>query len=1178
MNFQSKAPLPPSIRSRTVTAVLGPTNTGKTHLAIERMLAHESGLIGLPLRLLAREVYGKLVARAGEAAVALVTGEEKIVPDTARYWVSTVEAMPRETDVQFVAIDEVQIAGDLERGHVFTDRILNLRGRGETLLLGAGTIRGLLERLLPGLNVVTRPRMSVLSYAGAKKLTRLPARSAIVAFSADEVYAIAELIRRQRGGAAVVLGALSPRTRNAQVELFQSGDVDFLIATDAIGMGLNLDVDHIAFAGNRKFDGYQYRQLTAGELGQIAGRAGRHMRDGTFGVTGRVDPFEDELVQALETHQFPALKTIQWRNPQLDFASLDALRRSLDAPPREEGLSRAPPADDVTALEFAQRDESVRRLADHPRRVSLLWDVCSLPDYRRIAPANHGELVTTVYDFLVRRGHIPDDWFERQVKEADRTEGDIDTLANRIAHIRTWTFVANRIDWVKDPTHWREVTRAIEDRLSDALHDRLTQRFVDRRTSVLMRRLRENAMLEAEITADGDVLVEGHRVGHLDGFRFAQDTAAEGQDAKALKNAAAKALASEIETRADRLSRAGNGDFALASDGTIRWLGQPVARLIAGADALTPGVVILADEQLTGPAREKVDARLALWVKAHIDTLLKPLTDIRDAQDLEGIARGLAFQLVENLGVLERSQVSEDVKALDQTMRAGLRKYGVRFGAYHIFLPMLLKPAPSGLVAQLWVLKNGAADPQMVTGLHQLSMSGRTSIPVDKTVPKALYRVIGYRVAGERAVRIDILERLADIIRPLIAWKPLDPSATPPDGAIPGGGGFTVTVSMTSLVGCSGEDFASILKSLGYRVEKRKLPPRPNQRGPKPVAGPAEAAPVAVVDALAGEPAAGGEQTAPAADPIEAAPETAAVVDTGRADAAATDTTSHASAEAVAPPPAEVEPTVIAEAVEAITPEATPAVEPMADAVSEPPAHAEPETAEVEASAPATAEDQPAVAAPPDEAGAPPADHAVSHDAQPLPADTASSDDTAAPEGAEAAPAGETAETAVAGEAAEAAVPELVEVEVWRPGRFERRDNAPRDQQRGRQGDRGPRSGPPRGERPPRDGAAAPAGDRRPDGPRPDQPRREGPRPEGGRPDGQRGGERRDRRYDSFGPRDGADRGPRPGGPPPRPDRPNDRPQADRAKRPEKPIDPTSPFAALAALKAELEAKGKDKK
>src|SRR6186997_3112397 len=447
ISFSSPSNRDSGARGAGVTAVLGPTNTGKTHLAIERMLGHSSGIIGLPLRLLAREVYNKVAARAGTEAVALVTGEEKIKPPHPRYWVSTVEAMPRDLDVAFLAIDEVQLGADLERGHVFTDRMLNRRGREETLVLGAQTVRPMVERLLPGAHVLTRPRLSQLSFAGEKKITRLPRRSAVVAFSAEEVYSIAELIRRQRGGAAVVLGALSPRTRNAQVALYQSGDVEYLVATDAIGMGLNLDVDHVAFASDRKFDGYQFRKPNPAALAQIAGRAGRATPDGTFGTTGRCDPFGPELVQALESHTFEPIRLLQWRNTDLDFASLAALQVSLAVAPNEPGLTRAPIAEDILVLEHAARDAGVRAAAKTREAVERLWDVCQVPDYRKIAPATHAELAVTLYGFLMREGRIPTDWFARQVALADRTDGDIDTLSNRIAHVRTWTFVANRPDW-----------------------------------------------------------------------------------------------------------------------------------------------------------------------------------------------------------------------------------------------------------------------------------------------------------------------------------------------------------------------------------------------------------------------------------------------------------------------------------------------------------------------------------------------------------------------------------------------------------------------------------------------------------------------------------------------------------------------------------------------------------
>ncbi|MFD1703433.1 helicase-related protein, partial [Methylopila henanensis] len=842
------APAPASdilapMRGRGVTAVLGPTNTGKTHLAIERMAAHGSGLIGLPLRLLAREVYQRLVERVGAEKVALVTGEEKIKPLGARYWVSTVEAMPRDLDVDFVAIDEIQLCADLDRGHVFTDRLLNRRGRYETLALGAATMKPLVEKLLPGAHVVGRPRLSQLMFAGERKLTRLPPRSAIVAFSAEEVYAIAELIRRQRGGAAVVLGALSPRTRNAQVAMYQAGDVDYLIATDAIGMGLNLDVDHVAFAGDRKFDGHQFRRLNPSEIAQIAGRAGRHLRDGTFGTTGRCPPFEPELVERLEGHSFDAVKVLQWRNARLDFASVGALLDSLSRPPAEAGLTRAPDADDVRALAHLARDPLVRDAARGAKAVSLLWDVCQVPDYRKIAPAQHTELLSELYGFLSRPGKVPTDWFARHVALTDRADGDIDTLSARIAHIRTWTFVANRADWLDDPVHWQGVTRGVEDKLSDALHERLAQRFVDRRTSVLMRRLREKDMLEAEITKDGGVTVEGHHVGRLAGFQFAPDSSADSVEGKALRAAAAKALTGEIEARANRFANAGDGDIVLAADGAVRWQGELVGKLAKGDKALSPRIRVLADDLLAGAAREQVDKRMDQWIRGHVAKLLGPLSALEQAEDVTGVARGVAFQLVEELGVLDRARVADEVKGLDQDSRSSLRKHGVRFGAHHIYLPALMKPAARALAAQLWALAHGKDADAKVDDVAHLAASGRTSIPVDKEIDKGVYRALGYRVCGERAIRVDILERLADLIRPAIAWKP-GQTGTPPAGAFEGNG-FTVTVAMTSLAGCSGEDFATILRSLGYRMERRPKPAEPIAP-PAPVGAEAPAAEAAV--------------------------------------------------------------------------------------------------------------------------------------------------------------------------------------------------------------------------------------------------------------------------------------------------------------------------------------------
>jgi len=810
-------------QSRHVTAVLGPTNTGKTHLAIERMLGHETGLIGLPLRLLAREVYDKIVARIGARDVALITGEEKIKPDNPRYYVCTVEAMPREVEADFLAVDEIQLAADPDRGHVFTDRLFHARGSGETLLLGAQTMADSIRELIPGANFIARPRLSKLTYSGQKKITRLQSRSAIVAFSANDVYAIAELIRRQRGGAAVVLGALSPRTRNAQVALYQSGDVDFLVATDAIGMGLNLDVDHIAFAGTRKFDGRTHRSLTPAELAQIAGRAGRHLNDGTFGVTGDVEPFDQELVNKLENHDFEPLKVLQWRNTQLDFGSIDRLKDSLRRVPDHAGLTRARTADDLEALDLASSDPAIAGLATAPAAVKRLWEVCQVPDYRKVAPASHAELVATLYKFIMsEEGVIPEDWFAAQVEQADRTDGDIDTLSNRIAHIRTWTFVSNRREWLKDPDHWQGKTRDIEDKLSDALHEQLTQRFVDKRTSVLMKSMRDKDSLFAEIEKDGRVVVEKHYVGKLEGFSFTPDAAAAGVHGKAARNAAAKVLVHELAARSDRLAAAPDTAFTLTKEGQIIWEGQEIGRLAAGDDPLKPNFTLFSDEHLAAIDKDNITSRIEAWLAHHIEIRLKPLVEISKAEEITGLARGIAFRLRENFGVLKRDTVAEEIKSVDQEGRAQLRKYGVRFGAHHIYFPLLLKPASADLLLLLWLLKHGSEHNLTPSSIGEAPRQGLTSVPRNAAVPEPFYRASGFHVCGPRAVRIDMLERLADIIRPLTAWRPSETASEPPAGAA-GGGAFKIRPEMMSIMGCSGEELGLILESLGFRREKRPI-------------------------------------------------------------------------------------------------------------------------------------------------------------------------------------------------------------------------------------------------------------------------------------------------------------------------------------------------------------------
>ena len=752
-----------------VTAVLGPTNTGKTHLAIERMLGHHSGLIGLPLRLLAREVYDKIVARIGPSHVALITGEEKIKPKNARYWVSTVEAMPREIDVDFVAIDEIQLAADIERGHVFTDRLFHARGKEETLLLGAETMRTALNVLLPGVNFISRPRLSKLSYAGPKKISRLPRRTAIVAFSARDVYEIAELIRRQRGGAAVVLGALSPRTRNAQVELFQSGEVDFLVATDAIGMGLNLNVHHVAFAGSRKFDGINHRELYATEIAQIAGRAGRHLTDGTFGVTGDVHPFDSELINSIESHEFEPVKALQWRARTLDFASVPRLLESLQFSPQKPYLQKARENDDVLALEALSKDEDIMARAQGPVNVQRLWEVCQIPDYRQIGIGDHSHLVRQIFQFIVKdNGLIPDDWYSQQIEPHNRTDGDIDTLQARLAHIRTWTFVANRVDWLADPTYWQETTRKIEDNLSDALHVALTKRFVDKRTSTLMKRLRDSDDLFVEIDDLGQIHVEDHLIGEISGFQFTPDSESAGIDGRAARAAAAKVLTKELAMRSEQLLSAEISEFSLSPRGDVLWKDAPVASLQKGDHILRPIVQLKADEQLNGSLRDETSARVQAVVTDLIADKLAPLVNLEKTDELTGLSRGIAFQLVENLGILEREPIAQDIRQLDQDARRQLRKFGVRFGAFNIYFPLLLKPAAAELNSLLWLIFTDNLENQEK---WELPRAGLTSAAHASEIDAAYYRTAGFHVCGKRVVRVDMLERLADQIRPLVAWR-----------------------------------------------------------------------------------------------------------------------------------------------------------------------------------------------------------------------------------------------------------------------------------------------------------------------------------------------------------------------------------------------------------------------
>ena len=784
-----------------MTAVLGPTNTGKTHLAVERMLGHRSGIIGCPLRLLAREIYDRVAAARGSGQVALITGEERIVPDRPRYYVCTVESMPLDVPVEFVAIDEIQLAADPERGHVFTDRLLNARGLSETMFLGAATMAPLIRRLVPDAEFISRPRFSKLSYAGSRKMTRLPGRSAIVAFSAAEVYQMAELLRRFRGGAAVVMGALSPRTRNAQVALYQAGEVDYLVATDAIGMGLNMNVDHVSFAGLSKFDGREPRDLRPAEIAQIAGRAGRHARDGTFGTTLDVGPLDPEIVGAVENHMFEPVHRVYWRNSRLDLSSVKALIRTLEAPPPHTELIRPREAEDLGSLRALANMPDIASLATDYDAVELLWDVCRVPDFRKTVADLHLRLLSALYRHLMSpAGRLPEAWVGRLVDQLDRTDGDIDTLATRIAHIRTWNYIAHRPNWLEDRTALQKRAREIEDKLSDALHDRLTQRFVDRQTTLLTRRLKQKEALVAAVRRDGTVIVEGEEVGTLTGFDFLPDDGEAWRNGRALRAAVRQALEPEIRKRAGALATAQATDITLDAVGTLKWLDAPVARLVRGTDLARPDLRLLAGDLIPPASRQRIERRLAAWLRSHLQSVLGPLHLARDA-DVSGAARGLIYQVTEALGTIPRAAVGDQLRNLDDGDRGKFARLGLRLGRETVFLAPMLKPPQMAMRALLWCLYN---DRSVVS-----PDAGRVSLPVDADHPDDYYAAVGYRRLGPRALRVDMLERLAAELRKRARKGP-----------------FAVDAALLNLAGCTGEDFDGIAKALGYR-------PSPTESGPE---------------------------------------------------------------------------------------------------------------------------------------------------------------------------------------------------------------------------------------------------------------------------------------------------------------------------------------------------------
>jgi ATP-dependent RNA helicase SUPV3L1/SUV3 len=792
-----------------LAAILGPTNTGKTHLAVERMAAHSSGMIGFPLRLLAREIYDRVVGMKGANRVALITGEEKIVPRDARWFLCTAESMPMERDFAFVALDEAQLGADPERGHVFTDRMLHARGREETMILGAETLAPMVRSLLPKAEIIGRPRFSTLSYAGPSKLSRLPPRSAIVAFSAEQVYAVAEMLRRMRGGAAVVMGALSPRTRNAQVAMYQAGEVDYLVATDAIGMGLNMDVTHVAFAGLSKYDGHRRRRLTPAEMAQIAGRAGRHQRDGTFGVLtleGELSAeFRPEELAAIEEHRFAPLDHLYWREGDPDFRSVEALVRSLERRPSEPGLRAAPEAIDLAVLKRLAGDPDVAVRALGPEAVRRLWAACGLPDFRKTGPEHHSRLVARLYLHLSEGdGRIPQPWYAAQVAQLDNVQGDIDALADRLAGVRTWAYIAHRSDWLADPAEMAERTREVEEKLSDALHERLTQRFVDRRTSVLLKDIGRKGVGEFPVIVDeqGEVTVGSFPIGRMEGFAFEVDPTARHSDRKMLLATAERRLGGEYEKRAAALAADSDDHFTLRTEPgqpvAVLWRGHEVARLGPGKNLLSPRILVDRRlDRLSERGRAIVVERLDTWVRHQVERALGPLRAAGlAAQDREAPAamRSILAMLVDEGGIVEREAVARPLAELDREQRRAVTRLKVRIGALDLFMPDVLKPEARRWRTALRAAAGGAPMPE-------LPGESAVLLPAPPNGEQARLTRLGFRPLGPQMLRVDLVERLAKHAHEARTGKPQP----------------VVDEALATSLGLQPQAVAKLMRDLGFR-------------------------------------------------------------------------------------------------------------------------------------------------------------------------------------------------------------------------------------------------------------------------------------------------------------------------------------------------------------------------
>ena len=785
------------MKKNKITAVLGPTNTGKTHLAIETMLSFDSGMMGFPLRLLAREVYDKVIKKVGSEQAALITGEEKIIPTNAKYFLCTVESMPIDKYLDFVAIDEIQMCADHERGHIFTDRLLNMRGNKLTMFMGSNTIKNIINNLDDDIEFINRNRLSKLTYLGHKKISRIDRKTAIIAFSAEDVYGIAELIRRQKGGAAIVMGSLSPKTRNAQVELYQSGDVDFLVATDAIGMGINMDLDYVFFSNLKKFDGKKSRRLSLSEIGQIAGRAGRYLNNGSFGITGQCKQINAEDVDLLENHKFEEISSIYWRNSNLNFNNPNMLLKSLEEKPNEYWLKKIHECEDEKALKFFLREKDLQSTKFNNHRLSLLWECCQIPDFVKKTYGNHYEVIGNVFKFLnSEKGKITEDFMRFQLMKLDKLDGNVDSLSNRIANVRTWSYVSNKNNWVQNQNYWIEKTKILEDKLSDRLHDELTKTFIDKRASVLARGLKQDMDFKTKILDNNDVLIDDQFIGKINGLKLELDLkkGALETDIKSLKKAARQSVGPELERRIQIIID--TGIIELKEDFKIYWNNSTIGKLSVGRDYLNPNFELIVDDILEQSQKKKLAIFIEKWLKNKIETILESLVSLKNLKEKNSSIKALAYQLYENNGVLKRDQVSDYLKNLEQNQRKILRNLGVKFGRYHVFLHKLIKPEPVFLRTLLW--KNyhqkyfNLKPPTF--GLNFLD---------DKNLNKSFMLLCGFEKFNNFYVRIDILERL---------FMQIIKSETDKNKEI------KMVPEMLNLLGCNKENFKKLLSNMNYKI------------------------------------------------------------------------------------------------------------------------------------------------------------------------------------------------------------------------------------------------------------------------------------------------------------------------------------------------------------------------